>query len=279
MRSVGRALLAIPWAYAWLVLLVIALRVEPHWAVVLLLGTIGSFCLLYVWRPVRGYPRLAARLRLRPWLRYLPWLTLAALLKLAFALSSLLVHDRLATRRILPSLPEDPEVVSQAFLASPFGLVALFLGVAVLAPLIEEFAFRGWMQHEIEHAIGLVPAIAASAIAFSLLHGRIEAIHHLAFGVFAGWTVWRTGSIWTGVYMHAVNNGVAQLLMVLTDDATPLPSPHAAWLWPAVLAVGTLSLGGFIVAGTNIHRLAQAERPRIGAWSRKRLLRPSVAHG
>lgn len=268
-RSVARSLLSIPWAYAWMMPLVIALRIDVLGALLLMLGAVSLFFALHVVRPLRLQRRLAAQLRLRPCGRYLPWLTLAAALKLLLMFSSLALHERLATWRVLPRLPDDPEFVSAAFLASPFGAIALFLGIAVMAPLIEEFAFRGWMQHELEHTIGLVPAIAVTAVMFSFLHGRIEAIHHLAFGVFAGWVVWRTGSIWAGVYMHALNNAAALLMMHVMSDSFPSWSEFSAWLWPYAFLVGGLALAGFVAAGARIHRLAQAKRPRTGAWSGK----------
>ena len=272
LRSFVRSLLAIPWVYAWMVPLVIALSIDPVWATVGLLGALSIFITLYVVRPWRVHPRLAARLRLRSCRQYLPWLTVAAALKLVVMLSSLAIHERLATWRILPKLPDDSELVSAAFLGSPFGPFALFLGIAVLAPLIEEFAFRGWMQHELEHTLGLIPAILISGVTFSLLHGRIDAIHHLAFGLFAGWVVWRTGSIWAAVYMHALNNAAAQLMMHLTSDSFPSWERFASWLWPYALIVGGLALGGFVATGARIHRIAQVERPRAGAWSAKRSL-------
>lgn len=268
--SLVRSLLSIPWAYAWMVPLAIALRIDPVWATALLLGGVLTFVALYVVRPLRAQPRLAARLRLRSCRGYLPWLTLAAGLKLLLMLSSLALHQQLSTWRILPRLPDDPEFVSAAFLGSPFGAFALFLAIAVMAPLIEEFAFRGWMQHELEHTLGLVPAIVFTGLTFSLLHGRIDAIHHLAFGLFAGWVVWRTGSIWTAVYMHALNNAAAQLIMHLTSDSFLSWDQGVPWLWPYALTIGSLALGGFVATGRRIHRVAQGERPRAGAWSRQR---------
>lgn len=275
-RSLVRALLSIPWAYTWMVPLVIALRIDPSTATVVLMGTAAIFVALYVVRPLRLQPRMVAQLRLRSCRRYLPWLTIAAALKLLLILSSVVLHEQLAAWRMLPRLPDDPEFVSAAFLAHPFGPLALFLAIAVLAPLIEEFAFRGWMQHELEHTTGLVPAIVLTAGLFSLLHGRIDAVHHLAFGLFAGWVVWRTGSIWAAVYMHALNNAAAQLMMHLTTNSNTSWSQIPSWLWPYAITVGVLALGGFIATGARIHRIAQIERPRTGAWSRKRSLGPAV---
>jgi membrane protease YdiL (CAAX protease family) len=261
---VGSLLLAvrsIACAYAWMVPVVVALRMDASVAIAILSGTATLFVGLYVVRPLRGYPREAAQLRLRSCRRYLPWLTLATAMKLVLMLSTLALHDHLAARRMLPRLPNDEDFVSTEFLAEPLGPVALFLAIAVLAPLIEEFAFRGHVQHALEHAFGVAPAVVASAVAFSVLHGRIDAIHHLAFGLFAGWVVWRTGSIWAAVYMHALNNAAAQLLMHVPSDAVLTWRARSAGLWPFVIAAGLVGLAGLFVVAARIAAVARVERP------------------
>lgn len=260
-RSLLLAVCSVAWAYAWMVPVVVALRMDAGAAVVILLGTATLFVGLYVVRPLRAQPRVAAQLRLRSCRRYLPWLTLATAMKLLLMLSTLALHEHLAARRLLPRLPDDEDFVSTEFLAQPRGPVALFLAIAVLAPLIEEFAFRGRVQHTLERAFGFGPAVAASAVAFSVLHGRMDAIHHLAFGVFAGWVVWRTGSIWSAVYMHALNNAAAQLLMHVTSNAELTWKARSAGSWPYVIAVGLVGLAGLIAVGKRIHAVARAERP------------------
>jgi membrane protease YdiL (CAAX protease family) len=189
-------------------------------------------------------------------------LTVATALKLVLGLSTLVLHDRLAARRLLPRLPDDHDVIAPEFLAQPLGPVALLLAMAVMAPLIEEFAFRGRMQHTLEHAFGAVPAIMASAVVFSLLHGRVDAVHHLAFGVFAGWVVWRTGSIWSAVYMHALNNAVAQTLACLSSHIAPVRYASET-VWPYAIGGGIVGLAGLVATGLRIHRMAAAHRPRL----------------
>lgn len=258
-RSLVSALGSIGWAYAWMVPIVVALKVDARGATSVLLGLGTLFVGLYVVRPLCAHPRMAAQLRLRSCRRYLPCLTVAASMKLLLMLSTLALHEHLAARRMLPRLPDDEDFVSAEFLAQPLGPVALFLASAVLAPVIEEFAFRGRVQHTLEHAFGVVPAIAFSAVTFSVLHGRVDAIHHLAFGIFAGWVVWRTGSIWSAVYMHALNNAAAQFLMHVTSTSM------IAWkarleLWPYVITAGLLGLGGLIAVGARINEVARGER-------------------
>ena len=262
-RSLLFAVCSIAWAYAWMVPVVVALRMDAGVAIAILSGTATLFVGLYVVQPLRGHPRKAAQVRLRSCRRYLPWLTLATAMKLVLMLSTLALHEHLAARRMLPRLPNDEDFVSTEFLAQPLGPVALFLAIAVLAPLIEEFAFRGRVQHTLEHAFGVAPAVGVSAVAFSVLHGRIDAIHHLAFGIFAGWVVWRTGSIWAAVYMHALNNAAAQLLMHVTSDAVLTWRARSAGLWPFVVTAGLVGLTGLLAVGARIDEVARVERRRF----------------
>lgn len=257
--------------------LVMAFSLDPSRATAILLSVTTAFVGLYVVRPIRSAPRMATLLRLRPCRRYIPWLTFAAAMKLILMLSTLAIHEQLAAWRILPNLPQDEDVVSADFLAQPGGQVALFLAMAVAAPMIEEFAFRGRVQHTLEHAVGVVPAIVASAVVFAALHGRIDAVHHLAFGLFAGWVVWRTGSIWTAVYMHALNNTAAQLLAHLSSVLPVTWNDVPTRVWPYAIASGLLGLAGLVGAGARIHRLAETVRPGRGGRVRKRSLRMAVS--
>jgi membrane protease YdiL (CAAX protease family) len=272
-RSLLSAIFSVAWAYAWMIPVVVALRMDAGAAIVVLLGTTTLFIGLYVVRPLKAKSRVAAHLRLRFCRSYLALLSLAAAMKLLLMLSTLALHEQLAARRMLPKMPDDEDVISAELLAQPLGQVALFLAIVVMAPLIEEFGFRGRMQHTLEHAFGVVPAIAASAVMFSVLHGRIDAAHHLAFGVFAGWVVWRTGSIWSAVYMHALNNAAAQLLLHLTTISTADWSDRVDVLWPYAIVAGIVGVGGLIAAGSGIHRVAQAEQRRHSGRTRS----PAIA--
>ena len=274
--SILAALGSIAWAVGWLIPVVFALKIDARWGTAVLVGTLALFIHLYVVGPLRSRRRVAARLRLRSPRRYLPWLTVAVAMKLIFGVSGLVLHEGLAAQDLLPKLPDDSDVVAAAFLADPFGPVALFLAAAILAPVIEEFAFRGRMQHALEHSLGVVPAVVLSTLAFSLLHGRIDAVHHVVFGLFAGWVVWRTGSLWTAVYMHAVNNGLAMLASYIPGDVPLSPGQIVARLWPYAIVAGVFAAGGLVAAGKRIDRLAAVERPNAPAVSWRRSSRPAV---
>lgn len=264
-RSIAKALLAVIWAYTWMVPMAVALHMAPGPAATLMLVTLGAFAVRNVVRPLRSRPRLAARLRLRPFTRYLPLLTLAVAAKLVLVFSSFLLHEEMAGRRILPHLPYEPEIVSPTFLAHPLGAAAVVMAIVILAPLIEEFAFRGKMQHELEHSVGIRAAIIIPAVLFSALHGLVDAVHHLPYGLFAGWVVWRTGSIWAAVYMHALNNSVVAAAL-LVSDASPNRPDMPAGLWPYAIVSAIVALGALLAIGRRINRLANQTRPRAHGW-------------
>ncbi|MFC4452882.1 type II CAAX endopeptidase family protein [Deinococcus sonorensis] len=98
----------------------------------------------------------------------------------------------------------------QQFQSAGSDLWLLLLAGGVLIPFAEEIAFRGLLMRGYEWARGpLYAALAASAI-FGLAHGvpaQIVAILPIA------WVLARadqhTGSLWTGVIIHALNNSLA----------------------------------------------------------------------
>ena len=100
----------------------------------------------------------------------------------------------------------------------------LFAGV-VLAPITEEFAFRGAIQTSLNRtSIGsktfigfrlgtLISAILFSCAHFALLAGNVamprvlfEVLSALPLALFAGYVYQRTTNIWYGVLVHALGN-------------------------------------------------------------------------
>ena len=126
-----------------------------------------------------------------------------------FAAVRAVAPEALVQRYDLTRLFEGP-VVEQA---------AFAVAAALVAPVCEEVAFRGYLV-----SAGLTrhrPAIAigASALLFSLLHlDPIRAPALLLLGALYGWLSWRSGSIWPAVIAHATNNGIAAALLLLSPE-------------------------------------------------------------
>jgi hypothetical protein len=90
--------------------------------------------------------------------------------------------------------------------------VALF---ALVAPIVEELMFRGVGQSLLRF-LGRWPSILIVGSAFGLSHGLLEGLLVLVpFGVVVAWVRDRTDSVFPGMIIHAVFNGVALALSVL----------------------------------------------------------------
>jgi CAAX protease family protein len=104
--------------------------------------------------------------------------------------------------------------------------VALLVIVLLMTPLQaagEEYFFRGWIMQNVgawfaRPMVGLVASLLVSAVAFSAAHlspdpwvlGTIACL-----SVASGLAAWRTGGLEAGIAMHAINNVLTFLVVVL----------------------------------------------------------------
>ena len=100
--------------------------------------------------------------------------------------------------------------------------ILLFLGVAIGAPLVEEFIFRGvlfrgWRG---KTNVGLWVTLILTSFLWAILHVQYE-IEIIAFifilGILLGLARELTGNLWVPVAMHALNNGISVIVMLTTD--------------------------------------------------------------
>ena len=87
---------------------------------------------------------------------------------------------------------------------------------AVVAPIVEELTFRGLGQSLLAF-LGRWPSIVVVGVAFGLAHGLVEAeLVLVPFGIALAWLRSRTDSVYPGMVVHALFNGVALAAAVLT---------------------------------------------------------------
>lgn len=104
------------------------------------------------------------------------------------------------------------------------GALMSVLAVAVAPALLEEFVFRGAILGGLLK-YGKAFAIFTSALLFGLMHGNLVQIP-FAFlaGLIIGFVVVETGSFWSGVIIHFINNlmsvGLDYLKNYLGDEKT-----------------------------------------------------------
>ncbi|MGJ8695459.1 MAG: CPBP family intramembrane glutamic endopeptidase [Verrucomicrobiaceae bacterium] len=99
--------------------------------------------------------------------------------------------------------------------------ILLFLGVAIGAPLVEEFMFRGLLfRGWRESRLGLWGTLILTSLIWTSMHVQYEAPilgFLFVFGIILGLAREWTGNVWVPVAMHALNNGLSVIVMLTTD--------------------------------------------------------------
>jgi membrane protease YdiL (CAAX protease family) len=122
---------------------------------------------------------------------------------------------------------------------TPMGRLSATVLAVGIAPVLEEFVFRGLLQRPLERRWGPSRAIVVTAAVFALAHMLPWVFPlHFALGVAFGFAVYATRSIWAGVLMHAANNALAVLGLFGEKPVQPAPTiwqngPTPSW-WVAV---------------------------------------------
>jgi membrane protease YdiL (CAAX protease family) len=122
------------------------------------------------------------------------------------------------------------------------------LGVVLGAPIAEEVLFRGYGLARIRELGGERRALLLTALMFALAHGSwVKLPGAFAIGLFLGWLVLRTGSLWPAFLGDFINNGAA----VVLDRLNPIPSfDPAKGSWMVIALVGAAGLAGLAVLGS-----------------------------
>lgn len=121
-----------------------------------------------------------------------------------------------------------------------FDVVTMFLATAIMPALIEEISLRGILMTPMRK-FGNGFAILASAYVFGVFHGDAAQIS-FAFicGLFFGYAVVVTGSIWPAVIIHGVNNSLSCIYSVLVTYV----SEDAGDIFSISCTAGFVILGG-----------------------------------
>lgn len=117
----------------------------------------------------------------------------------------------LALAKVLPPVV-DAQLETQAF--SGGELIAIFVTMVGMAPLAEEYFFRGWLQKAIEKDLPAARkrwAFALGALAFALAHIGSYGVPQLVLGLLAGALYAFGGGLWPAILAHATHNAVVLL--------------------------------------------------------------------
>ncbi len=159
-----------------------------------------------------------------------------ALLAVPCAVSAVLAAAGLFSlaSRVLPVDPGAVEGFGEAILPGGAGTVETLLLLCLLPAVCEEAAFRGVIMSALERRNGRAGTILLSALAFGLFHFLYFRIVPTAFlGVVLALAVLRSGSIFTGMLIHASGNAFA----IFLSDRLPFLDGTRPLVWLASVAV------------------------------------------
>ncbi len=145
---------------------------------------------------------------------------------------------------------------------------AILMTVA-LAPVFEETLFRGLVLESMRRRWGASAAIVVSAALFGLVHAPIwpQVVNAFVMGIMLGYIYVLTDSLLSVILIHAVNNGLAYMLLEVTgnqatDVRAMIGNDTVYWI------VYTTSLVVFLAALVSMAVIASAKiRNRAGIAS------------
>lgn len=106
-----------------------------------------------------------------------------------------------------------------------FGQLALtFVSLVIIPPLVEEITMRGFLYTSLKRWMSIIPAALLVSVLFGAAHlpegGSagplwVGAIDTFTLSLVLIYLRERTGSLWSGITLHAVKNGVAFVVLYL----------------------------------------------------------------
>ncbi|MHB8491707.1 MAG: CPBP family glutamic-type intramembrane protease [Solirubrobacteraceae bacterium] len=171
------------------------------------------------------------------------------------AKTALIAYGLLAVTDVVYFLLFGPFTTEGAHFISSAEPTGMIIGAVILAPMAEEFFFRGFIYGTLRRALSWPQAALVTTAMFVSAHWLSGypgwALVEIAFFSIAVCLVYeRTGSIWPGIALHAANN------------ASVFASP----------AVGALTLCAIVFAGVAVF-----QAPRSAPTGPRNLLVPGMA--
>jgi len=96
------------------------------------------------------------------------------------------------------------------------GLFLAFVTIVILAPLVEEILYRGILFGNLSKKINPFLAAIIASLIFGVFHGQLNVgIDTFFMSMVSCYLVWKTDSIWPGVFLHISKNLIAFVLLFI----------------------------------------------------------------
>lgn len=120
------------------------------------------------------------------------------------------------------------------------GMILTFVRTVIVAALAEELALRGYVLGHIREKYGDAFAVGVTAVIFAIMHGNlVQSPFALLAGAAIGYFTVKTGTLWTGIFIHMFNN----LISIISAYSLELQGQETGALLYAVAVYGLSFIG------------------------------------
>ena len=134
--------------------------------------------------------------------------------------------------------------------SSWFVLFLNLITVAILPAICEEWIFRGTLQKLFSEKLNIHVAVLFASIFFSLIHFEFSGLlPRIILGMFLGYLFYYSGSLWTSIFAHAVNNGAQVVLMYLNNKGIykiDVDNPEMPEIWEILVYTAAFAILWYI---------------------------------
>ena len=139
-----------------------------------------------------------------------------------------------------------------------WGLLGNLLVIALIPAVGEELTFRGVVQQALTRKCNPHVAIWLSAFIFSFIHFQFYGfLPRMFLGLILGYLFYYSGSLWTSILMHFINNGTAVVVAYLDyKGLANVDWEHFGSTSNVVLLIASLVLtvGMIVIAAKNQYK-------------------------
>ena len=165
------------------------------------LPVLAMFAIYWISRK-ENYPNLVGTFRMG-WVKVMS----DALIRLLRAWPAFLAISFISSQ-VLSGYPKQESVQKLAEMQSLTEVFNIACYALVVAPVLEEFLFRGILFRAMKRSFGVGPALVISSILFGLVHQNVLSFVPLTFlGIILSLSYERTGDLRTCIFIHAFFNG------------------------------------------------------------------------
>ena len=150
---------------------------------------------------------------------------------------------------LMGNVPEDTSTLYTPETMPLVGMICYLLWVCVIAPVTEEYMFRGAILRTLS-GYGSGFAIVASAVCFGLMHGNMgQTPMAFLIGLVMGYVAAKSGNIRQTIFIHMVNNIIASIPQILSYFLPQWYDAYAGYVWyfdVATMAFAAVALVYFV---------------------------------